>query len=392
MFDSGGARKLGNTVYTRLLGTRHMASAVALVVASTALGGCQPGSYTSAATTPPTSQPTVDLADIDWLDNPRDWVGPSTATLSTIAVLPVVERAPEPELPRTVVSQDLSGDVEVTISRADRIIAMDLAGSLAQTVWGLGYGDRLVGRDISTTIPGAEDLPVVTGTGHAISPEAVLALRPDLILTDGTVGPIDVVLQLREAGIPVVFVREPAGLHQPARQARAIAEILGQPELGQQLADEVSSRIAEVVSTIATNTPRDDAQRLRMVFLYLRGANGIYYLFGDESGAGELIEALGGIDVAGEIGWEGLRPVTDEALVAANPDLILVMSHGLDSVGGVDRLIEVKPAIGLTNAGRNKRFVDMSDDVVLGFGPRTPLILDALARAIYAPAQSPPGS
>jgi len=125
---------------------------------------------------------------------------------------------------------------------------------------------------------------------------------------------------------------------------------------------------------------------VRILFLYLRGTSGIYYLFGEESGADELIEAVGGIDVAGEIGWQGLRPMTDEALVAANPDLILVMTGGLESVGGVDALITEKPAIGLTRAGENRRFVDMADGEVLSFGPRTPDVLDALARAIYAPA------
>ena len=326
-----------------------------------------------------------DLADIAWLDDPRSWEGPSTAVLGPHALDPITDTAPEPALPTSVTSDDLAGDVEITISRAERIIAVDMSGSLAQTLWGLGYGDRLVGRDISTTIPGTDDLPVVTGSGHSISIESVLDLRPDLVITDGTVGPIDVMMQLRDAGIILVFVREPAGIDQAAHQARRVAEILGHEELGIQLATHISDQITTVRETIAANIPGDNEKRLRMVFLYLRGANGIYYLFGDESGAGDLIEALGGIDVAGEIGWEGLRPMTDEALIQANPDLILVMSGGLESVGGVDELIAKKPAIGLTTAGQHRRFVDMADSVVLGFGPRTPAVLDALARAVYAP-------
>lgn len=364
-----------------------LTGAFALIVS---LGGCQPGSYSPDGYSQQLAGARPALSDIDWLDDPKGWEGPSTALLSSDVVTPITDTPVEPSLPRTVISRDLAGDVEVTVERADRIIAVDLAGSLAQTVVGLGYGDRLVGRDISTQIPGLENVPVVTGTGHAISPEAVLELRPDLILTDGTVGPIDVMLQLREAGIPVVFVREAPGLDQPALQARAVANVLGQPDLGARLGERINADLDRVVATIAQNTPTDTSERLRMVFLYLRGANGIYYLFGAESGADELITALGGIDVAGEIGWEGLRPVTDEALVAANPDLILVMSTGLTSVGGVEQLVTLKPAIGLTTAGQQRRFVDMADNLVLGFGPRTPLVLDALARAIYAPAQSPP--
>ena len=121
------------------------------------------------------------------------------------------------------------------------------------------------------------------------------------------------------------------------------------------------------------------------MFLYLRGNSGIYYLFGEESGADVLITALGGVDVAAEIGLDGMRPMTDEAMVAANPDLILVMTDGIASVGGVDGLLESKPAIALTSAGQHRRFVDMADGDILSFGPRTAAVLDALARAIYAP-------
>ena len=49
---------------------------------------------------------------------------------------------------------------------------------------------------------------------------------------------------------------------------------------------------------IAAIAPADPAKKLRMMFLYVRGQSGVYYLFGEESGADSLIDALGGIDVA----------------------------------------------------------------------------------------------
>jgi len=350
--------------------------------------GCQPGSYGTSSTAPADITDRAPLSDIQWLESPRNWVGSSTAILTSHAVTPVTDTPAVPSLPVTVTSDDLAGPREVTVTRAERIIAVDMSGSLAQTVWGLGLGDRLVGRDISTTFPGTEDLPIVTGTGHAISPESVLGLRPDIIITDGTVGPIDVMLQLRQAGVTVVFIQVPPGIGQAPAQAVRVAEIFGIPAEGEALSERIQAEIDEVVATIRANVPAERDDKLRIMFLYLRGSSGIYYLFGNESGAGELIEALGGIDVAGEIGWAGLRPVTDEALIAANPDLIMVMTGGLNSVGGVEELVQAKPAIGLTTAGQQRRFVDMADSEVLGFGPRTPLVLDALARAIYAPESS----
>jgi iron complex transport system substrate-binding protein len=242
-----------------------------------------------------------------------------------------------------------------------------------------------VGRDISTTFPNAAQLPIVTSSGHTINSEAILALRPTVLITDGTIGPIDVVLQLRDAGIAVVFVKPEPSIRGVSDLALQVATALGVPSSGTLLADRLATELKSKIAEIAAIAPENEASRVRILFLYLRGASGIYYLFGTESGADALITSLGGIDVAGEIGWNGMKPMTDEALVAANPDLILVMTDGLKSVGEVSGLLESKPAIALTNAGKNRRFVDMADGEILSFGPRTAGVLDALARAIYAP-------
>lgn len=75
--------------------------------------------------------------------------------------------------------------------------------------------------------------------------------------------------------------------------------------------------------------------------------------------------------------------MTDEALIVADPDVILVMTDGLESAGGVDALLAAKPALALTHAGENRRFIDMADGDVLSFGPRAAAVLEALARALY---------
>lgn len=266
-----------------------------------------------------------------------------------------------------------------------RVIAMDLSGSLAATVWGLGFGDTLVARDVSTTFAAAADLPVITTGGHTVSAEAVIAQAPTLVITDGSIGPIDVIQQLRDVGIPVVFVPTSSSFDGAVKMAHDVAEIYGAPGAGEALAAQIEGEIVEMRSLIDAIAPDAEADRLRMLFLYLRGSSGVYYLFGEESGADELIEGLGGIDIAGELGWQGMQPLTDEAMVAADPDLIIVMTGGLESVGGVDGLLEAKPAIALTTAGQNRRIVDMTDGQVLSFGPRSAAVLEALARAVYVP-------
>ena len=367
---------------------RHFPQRLGAAILGTVLVGVLLVGCTTAqpAPTPEATEtgPRLPLSELALLEKPRDFVGETTATLTTAAITPITEN-PEQTLPTTVTSRDLAGDTPITVKSTERVLGLDLSGSIAATIFGLGLGDTLIGRDISTTFPGTEDLPVVTTGGHSINSESILALRPTLVITDGTIGPIDVVLQLRDAGIPVVFVDTTPDFGGVAELARQVSAAMGVPAAGDALAASLTATIDAKVAEIAAITPAAAGDKVRVLFLYIRGNSGIYYLFGEESGADVLIEALGGVDVAGEIGWTGMKPVTDEALVSANPDLILVMTAGLDSAGGVDGLLESNPAIGLTAAGQNRRFVDMSDGEILSFGPRTADVLDALARAIYAP-------
>lgn len=359
---------------------RALAAAAAILML--ALAGCASAGGTPTAAPVPTIDPRP-LTELPLLPDPRNADGPRTAVIADQAITPVVAD-PQQHLPAQVVSHDQGGDVPVTVTDTSRVITLDIAGSIAATVWGLGMGSHLVGRDISTTFPGASSLPLVTVDGHSINAEAVLALRPTLILTDGTIGPRDVVEQLRQAGVTVVFLQNAASFQGAEQLARDTAAALGVPDAGTKLANQIASQIAAERAFIDAVAPRDAAARPRIMFLYLRGDAGINYLFGQGSGADQLIDALDGVDVTAELGWVGEKPVTDEAIVAADPDVVLVMTDGLASVGGVDGLLAAKPALGLTNAGQHRRFVDMADGVVLGFGPRSAEVLDALARAIYA--------
>ena len=303
--------------------------------------------------------------------------GPRTAT-SQGWVEPLEDTA-DPELPVTVT--DFTGE-PVTVTDTSRVLALDTYGTLATTVFALGQGDRLVGRDVSTGIPELAELPVVTHNGHELNAEAILELDPSLVLTDYSIGPLEVQLQLKDSGIPVVIMDGSRSRDVIGDQIRAVAEVLGVPGAGDELAERVDDEVAAAEAEVAAMLPEDPEDRLRMVFLYMRGQSGVYYWFGEGSGADDLIEALGGVDVATEVGLEGSRPINAEGLVRSEPELYLMMTHGLESVGGAEGLLEV-PGVADTEAGMNGCVVDMSDYEVLSFGPQFPATLLALADAIY---------
>jgi len=356
---------------------------VACALASCGLSakaGSDSGSDDGPSTAAVAAHVTPPLSDVTPLDDVRDWDGEVTAVTDT-PIDPVADN-PDPKLPVTVT--DAQG-TKVTVKDTSRVLALDVYGTLSRTVFELGLGDRLVGRDVSTEFDEAKDLPLVTQNGHDLNAEAILGLDPTVIITDTSLGPWDVVLQMRDAGIPVVVVDSDRGLDNVADLIHQVADPLGVPAAGDALAKRTQQQIDDATAQIAKVAPANAGDKLRTVFLYVRGQSGIYYMFGEGSGADSLIDAIGGYDVADEIDWNGMKPLTDEGLVAAQPDLVLMMTGGLDSAGGVDGMLERLPALAQTPAGQHRRFVAMDDSQILGFGPITANVLEALAVATYAP-------
>lgn len=361
---------------------------LAAVVALGLTGCTAPGTDpTPTASDDACPQASVPLASLDLVDDVRGATGGSTACLSSDRIDPVHDDT-APALPVTVTDSE---GREVEITDVDRILPIDISGTIASTVFALGLGDQVVGRDSSTLFAGTEDLPVVTKTGHTLNPEAILELAPTIVLTDTTIGPKEVRQQLRDAGIAVVVISGDRRLDTTDELVIEIATALGVPSRGEALIERLDADLDASLAEIAEVIPSAAEDRARMLFLYVRGSANIYYIFGEDSGADSLIDAVGGVDVAAEIGWEGMKPMTAEALVAAQPDVLVMMTDGLESVDGIDGLLERIPALAETPAGANRRVIDMADSEILSFGPRSAEVIDALARALYAPASATPG-
>lgn len=360
-----GRRRLG----TLALGVLAAAGALP-TLAACSLTGADAGVGTSGPAT---------LAEAKVLADPASFEGRSTAVLAESGVRTITDD-PHPQLPVTLTD---SQGTEVTVTDVSRILAIDLYGSCSRIVYDLGLGDSVIGRDISSGFDQIKDKPLVTQNGHELNAESILALDPSLIITDSSLGPWDVILQMRDAGIPVVVVDSHRSIDGTPGLIQEVAAAVGLPEDGAKLADRTRQEIDTTIATIEKAKP--DAAPLRMLFFYARGTSGVYYIFGEGSGADDLIRGVGGVDVAREIGWEGMQPMTDEAIIDAKPDLLLMMTKGLESCGGVEGLLESKPAIALTPAGQKHRVVDMADTDILSFGPTTAGVLEALAIAIYAP-------
>ncbi|WP_449277117.1 heme/hemin ABC transporter substrate-binding protein [Leucobacter sp. GX24907] len=324
------------------------------------------------------------LSEITPLDDPISYEGPTTAVVGGPSIPPLDEK-PEESLPATVTSHDNTGDAEITVDDNSRIVPLSLSGSVGELVYAFDMGDNVVGRDISTNFPGAEDIPLVTEGGHSIDAEGLLAVNPSLIITDGSIGPTDVILQMRDAGIPVVTVDRAVDAETSYETAQQVADAMGIGDAAPDLIEQMRTAVTEKEAEVEDLLPEDESKLPRVAFLYVRGTAGIFYLFGEGSGVDSLIRSVGAIDAAEEIGWKGEKPMTEEALIAMDPDIILVMTKGLESAGGVDGLLEAQPSVALTTAGQHRRIIDVDDSALFAGGTRFPDVIDGLARAIYAP-------
>lgn len=248
-----------------------------------------------------------------------------------------------------------------------RIIA--LANGSAEIVAALGMGGNLIGRDIASTAPSVEKVPIITA-GHQILAEKVIALKPDLVIIDSASGPASAIALIKKSGIKVVKVSEAWNLKDIYRKVSEISVAVGRSELGSQLVAKMKSS----VSKLNLNW------KPKVMFLYLRGTSSIYLIGGAKSGADSLIAAVGGVDVGAAKLKNPFNTLTPEAVVAANPDIFLVMSKGLQSVGGESGFLKL-PGVAQTKAGKAKRIVAVDDSLLLSFGPRTPDLLVKLNQA-----------
>ena len=282
----------------------------------------------------------------------------------------VVEKAPV--LPARVT--DGQGK-QVTVRDVSRIVSLN--GDITETIVTLGLAKNLAGVDISATYPeklvaGIQKI----GYQRTLAAEGILSLRPSLVIGTPTAGPASTIEQLRSAGVPVLIIPEYKDLDAGARKLRAVGRALGVPKRGEKLARQVETQIA-----VAKREVTRAATRPKVAFLYVRGTQ-VQQIGGVGSGADAMIEAAGGVDVGKSIGIQGFKQLTAESLVAAQPDVLLLLSAGLQSVGGVDGLLRL-PGVAQTPAGRNRKVIAYDDLMLLGLGPRTGKALRLLIRGLH---------
>lgn len=249
---------------------------------------------------------------------------------------------------------------------------VSIGGSLTEIVYALGEQGRLVARDSTSVYPPETlKLPDV-GYMRQLSPEGVLSVSPEGILALQGAGPREAIDVLQKASIPYVEVGETydgAGILQKIRT-------VGKAIAAEEKADALASSVDATLKDLGRRTA-GVGERKRVLFI-LSMQGGKILASGTDTAANGMIALAGGLNAID--GFSGYKQLSDEAILAASPDMVLMMDRGDAAENAVDPFSN--PAIAATPAGAAKKLVRM-DGGYLGFGPRTVQAARELAVSLY---------
>ena len=254
-----------------------------------------------------------------------------------------------------------------------------LGGNVTETVFALGHGEKIVGVDMSSVFPEEATKKKQVGYYRRVSAEGIISLSPGLVIASSASGPAEVLKKVTDVGIKIETVPDTKTVEGAKERISLIAKILGEEEKGKALIEKIDGELKKVSAA----TPAK-----KVLFIYARGA-GSLSVAGTKTAADAMIKLAGGVNAVE--GYEGYKPMNSESIVAAAPDVILLTTRGLESIGGIEAVRQLK-GIDLTPAAKNKAIVALDDLMLLGFGPRTGEAVATLAEKLNpepSPAQKP---
>jgi iron complex transport system substrate-binding protein len=236
-----------------------------------------------------------------------------------------------------------------------------LSGALTETVDALGYGIQIVAVDVTSTYPAYINKVPKVSKDRAISAEGIISFAPDLVLAPENAISKSLEYQLKSAKIKVVIIKQEFSAKGAPIFIKQVASALGNPAKGEQLAKQTEISINKALADVKKN-PKSP----KVLFLYARGT-GVMMVAGKDTSMDAIIKLAGGKNAAQ--GFSKFKPYTTEALVNANPDIILMFDFGYKSLGGINSILKM-PGVMLTNAGKNKKIVEMNGELLINFSAR----------------------
>ena len=260
-----------------------------------------------------------------------------------------------------------------TETATDSLRIVSINGTVSEILASLGMVDQIVGTDVTSTYPESLQSKPKVGHNRKLAIEGILSLDPDVVIGTEADMSEENKTQLTQTGIKVQLFQQDFSTQGTKTLIRQLADSLGKSSAADSVLQILNQQL-DSAAQLAAVTPKP-----RVLFIYARGA-GTMMVGGQGTQIDEMIRLADGENVARDI--SDYKPLTPEALVKYNPDVILLFDSGLSSLGGADGLLAVK-GVAQTNAGKNKKIVEMDGQLLSGFGPRVALAIDELYHKIH---------
>ena len=256
-----------------------------------------------------------------------------------------------------------------------RVVVID--GSLTEIVYALGAQNQLVAVDSTSLYPAAaRKLPSV-GYLRALSSEGILSLQPSKIITSAEAGPATTLAQLKQSGLDVHVIQEANTPEGVTRKIDDVGKLLGKTSEAATLKAHFLAQLAPLQTLL--NGQYSVAKPPKVLF-FLGMQGNQFMAAGSETQADSLLGLLHA-DNAGK-GFKGYKPLNKEAVLALNPDVIVVASTLPDADKAAPKT-DAYQQFSYTQAYKNKRIVSADSGLLLGFGPRLPEALLLLSPVLY---------
>ena len=274
-----------------------------------------------------------------------------------------------------------SSTASASFKDTSRIVS--IGGAVTEILYALGYEKNIAAIDSTSLYPprAIRDKPNV-GYMRQLSAEGVLGLRPSAILAIAGAGPHETMAVLQAAKLPLVTVPDTFSEAGIVEKIMVIAQAVGASStLTKCLIGQVHDDLGalEKIRTAVAHPKR--------VLFVLSFVNGRAMAAGTGTAADGIIKLAGGVNAIDE--YQGYKPISDEAVVAAKPDVILSMQRGGPGVLTAKAVFS-HAAFAATPAGARQSFVTMEGLYLLGFGPRTARAARDLAVTLYPDLKAPP--
>jgi iron complex transport system substrate-binding protein len=180
--------------------------------------------------------------------------------------------------------------------------------------------------------------------------------------------------QIAAAGFRVEFVPDDYSPEGVVEKVRQVAAIVGAKEAGEALAKQVRDELDKLAAILG------QAPATPSVLFILTASSGAPLAAGDKTAAGGIMTLAGGRNAV--TGYDGYKPLSTEAAIGLDPDLVIVAEHAIPLLGGIEMLPK-RADLGQIPAVRDGRVMVVDANYLLGFGPRAVQAARELARRLH---------